>query len=44
MVKWDIRKLGIEEWLVKVVMTMYIGDAKQVGMGGFLKLYLMIFG
>jgi len=27
-IKWAVRKLGVEEWLVSAVMSMYIG-AKQ---------------
>jgi len=33
-VKWAMRKLGIEEWLVRVVMAMYEGVTTQVRVSG----------
>ena len=28
-ISWAMRKLGVEEWLVSAVMSMYIGAKKQ---------------
>jgi len=32
LIRWAIRKLGVEEWLVPAVMSMYTGSEVKVGM------------
>ena len=31
---WALRKVGVEEWLIKVIQSMYVGVTTAVGMKG----------